>query len=74
MPDLCIFRLEFENAIVIIEIKALKFADGKISCYNKNGKTWEQKCIVWEFFFIKFLNLGQKVSYLGVLGSIFEKQ
>ena len=34
MPDFGLFGLEFENTIVVIEIRALKFFHCQISCKN----------------------------------------
>ena len=57
MPYLGIFRLEFENNIVIFEISTLEFAQ------VQNFVKKKQNCLI----------LGPKMPYLGVFGLEYSK-
>ena len=56
-----IFGLQFEKAIVIFEINALKFVWLQSLVQNKNPKVWDEKCLILEFL---GWNLKKLLPYL----------
>ena len=57
MPDFGLFGLEFENSIVAIEIRALKFFHCQILCKNKTASIWDQKCLIFVLLYLKLSHL-----------------
>ena len=57
MLYLGIFGLEFQKALAIFQINALKFVWLQSLVQNKNPEIWDQKCLICLFMGLEFENI-----------------